>query len=104
MASSQFELNLVISVNNDTWILSTIDNNQVLSLQKHLWRTLFGITLLNTPQLLTGDFIAILNDNEHKGGAFRNYASKANIFMNFIFANNLFDLGYIGSNFTYCNG
>lgn len=57
-----------------------------------------------SPWLLTGDFNAIISDDEHRGGSFRNYFSKASLFSNFIFDNNLIDLSYIGQSFTLCNG
>lgn len=38
------------------------------------------------------------------GGNFSHYASKSSFFSDFILSNNLFDLGFSGSRFTWCNG
>lgn len=43
------------------------------------------------------------NSDEHKGGPFPNYSSKAKYFSSFITSNNLLDVGYIGPCFTWCN-
>lgn len=56
-----------------------------------------------SPWLLYGDFNAILNREEHRGGFFSNYASKFSLVLNFISKNNLLDLGFIISCLSWCN-
>lgn len=85
-------------------VLSIVYNSQRLSDQNLLQNSLSSLTSLNLPWLLAGDFNEILSANEHKGGNCRSYSSKAKIFYNFILQNNLLDLGFSGSNFTWCNG
>ncbi|KAJ0960519.1 hypothetical protein J5N97_001609 [Dioscorea zingiberensis] len=55
------------------------------------------------PWILLGDFNAILTNEEHRGGRFDYYNPKSKLFNEFINVNHLFDLGYIGSPFTWCN-
>lgn len=104
VASSRLVLHLVITTYDKTWILSTVYNSQILSDQKLLWRSLQGFSSLPIPWLLSGDFNAISSREEHRGGNFSHYASKSSFFSDFIFSNNLFDLGFSGSRFTWCNG
>lgn len=59
---------------------------------------------LNTPWLLNGDFNAISKFDEHRGGSFKHYFLKSISFSKFITDNCLFDLGFSGSGFTWCNG
>lgn len=40
---------------------------------------------------------------EHKGGHHSYYSQKAHLFSNFIASYELLDIGYIGSDFTWCN-
>lgn len=104
VASSRMALHLIITTSEDSWILSTIYNSQVLSEHKNLWKSLSGLSQLDSPWLLTGDFNDIMFEEEHKGGSFRNYSSKSKAFTTFIQSNNLLDLGFTGSCFTWCNG
>lgn len=60
-------IHLIITSNNRTWVLSIIYNSYILSEQKLLWHSLHGFSLLNTPWLLTWDFNAITNSEEHRG-------------------------------------
>ncbi|KAJ0972477.1 hypothetical protein J5N97_020436 [Dioscorea zingiberensis] len=55
------------------------------------------------PWILAGDFNAILNTDEHRGGCFDHYSLKSKFFNQFISDNHLFDLGFIGSPYTWCN-
>lgn len=91
MAISRSGVHLIISSSVDTWIFTTVYNTQVFSKHKKLWRSLNGISILNSPWLLTRDFNAICNNEVHRGGSFRNYASKLKSFMSFILDNNLID-------------
>lgn len=104
VAISILALHLVITTNGFSWILTTIYNSQVLIHQKRLWRSLSCFSALNLPWILTGDFNAILNQNEHFGGSFSYYAPKSTLFSDFISNNGLLDLGFLGSPFTWCNG
>ncbi|KAJ0972346.1 hypothetical protein J5N97_020305 [Dioscorea zingiberensis] len=59
--------------------------------------------MLNIPWILVGDFNAILNSTEHRGGTFDHYSIKSRHFNDFVSRNQLFDLGYQGSPYTWCN-
>ncbi|XP_039129854.1 uncharacterized protein LOC120265977 isoform X1 [Dioscorea cayenensis subsp. rotundata] len=102
VANSRSVLHLVISSDNISWILSVVYNSQVFTLQNLICKNLSGISALNT-RFLTGDFNAIISDEEHRGGSFRNYISKASLCSSFILKNNLINFGYIGPSFTWCN-
>lgn len=103
VAVSRSAFHLIISNSDDSWILTTVYNSHVLSDHRWLWFSLFGISLLNSPCLLTDDFNAISNMTEYRGGSFKNYSSKLNLFSSFISNNNLIDLGFVGPCFTWCN-
>lgn len=104
IATSRWALHLVISAVGSNWILTVIYNSQLISDHKFLWKQLSGMNSLNIPWLLCGDFNAISSYEDHRGGSFKNYAAKANIFSNFILDNSLIDLGFTGPRFTWCNG
>lgn len=71
--------------------------------QKALWNTLSGITSTSLPWLMAGDFNAILYDLDFKGRYSRSYSLKSSFFKNFVNKNNLLDLGFVGSRFTWSN-
>lgn len=98
---SKFVLHLVISqITRTTWILTIVYNGHHLAIQKLLWVELFGMSQINLPWLVIGDFNAISSFVEHKGGAFHYHANKARLFSNFMADNSLLDIGFIGSIFS----
>ncbi|KAJ0967671.1 hypothetical protein J5N97_024588 [Dioscorea zingiberensis] len=104
IANSRFSLHLVLTTERPKeWILSVVYNAQSVHLQKNLWHDLNSISSLNLPWILMGDFNAILNSEEHRGGCFDHYAAKAKHFTDFISSNQLFDLGFYGTPYTWCN-
>ncbi|KAJ0969863.1 hypothetical protein J5N97_022740 [Dioscorea zingiberensis] len=104
IAISRFSLHLIISSEKPKeWVLSVVYNPQNIQLQKALWQDLRFFSKLSLPWILLGDFNAILNPTEHRGGNFDHYSAKAKLFSDFINENQLFDLGFIGSPFTWCN-
>ena len=103
VVNSRLALHLVITTKDQSWVLTTVYNSQVISDHKRLWNSLNVFNTLQSPWLLTGDFNAITNQDEHKGGSFHHYYSKSRSFNKFITDNSLFDLGYIGSPYTWCN-
>lgn len=60
--------------------------------------------MLNFPWIVTSDFNAIFFPNEHRRGNFFNYVAKPRSFSDFVFRNNLLDLGFVGPEFSWCNG
>ncbi|CAN0926190.1 hypothetical protein LINGRAHAP2_LOCUS35190 [Linum grandiflorum] len=66
-----------------------------------------SISALNTNSevawLIVGDCNAVLYDYEKEGGNLINYSSTLD-FRNFLFDNELMDMGYIGDAFTWTNG
>ncbi|KAJ0975885.1 hypothetical protein J5N97_017850 [Dioscorea zingiberensis] len=103
-AISKYSLHLVISADNPKeWVLTVVYNSQRLQVQKSHWLELETFSSLELPWILVGDFNAIRNSEEHRGGGFNHYSSKSKCFNDFITDNQLFDLGFIGSPFTWCN-
>ncbi|KAJ0961508.1 hypothetical protein J5N97_002012 [Dioscorea zingiberensis] len=104
IAQSRFSLHLVLSSEKPKeWIVTIIYNSQHGNIQKALWKNLSLISMLDLPWILLGDFNAILNTNEHRGGLFVNYSLKSRHFNDFLIQNQLFDLGFYGPPFTWCN-
>lgn len=67
----RMNLHLVVMPNSrETCLLSIVYNGQRLELQKILWKELSGISNLNLPWILLGDFNEIISPDEHKGGIF----------------------------------
>lgn len=46
---------------------------------------------------------AVVSQDEHRGGSHYYYSRKAYVFSEFIALNNLLDVNYVGSPFTWCN-
>lgn len=63
---------------------------------------LSGMTFLNLPWIIMGDFNAVVSQDEHRGGSHYYYSIKAFVFR-FISTNNLLDVNYVGSLYTWCN-
>lgn len=56
LAVSRLSLHLVISIHFNSWVLIVVYNNYLINKQKSLWNEFVGISLLDLPWLLTGDF------------------------------------------------
>lgn len=50
-----------------------------------------------------GDFNAVVFLDEHRGGSHYYYSRKASVFAEFIATNNLLDVNYVSSPYTWCN-
>lgn len=81
-----------------------IYNRHHLAIQKLLWKELSCMSNINIPWLIVGDFNSIISPAEHKGGPYRYYARKAQVFADFIAENALLDIDCIGNLFSWCNG
>ncbi|XP_039146778.1 uncharacterized protein LOC120283989 [Dioscorea cayenensis subsp. rotundata] len=104
LARSRYVLHLVVTnVKNESWILSTVYNSNHYQVQTTVWYELSGIASLNLPWILIGDFNTIASLDEFQGGSRSYYRRKARVFSDFISVNNLFDVNYTGSRFTWCN-
>lgn len=68
-----------------------------------VWNKLSKLLRLGIPWFVVGCFNAIVSKMEHKGWSFDHYAAKSNILNDSICFNNLFDLGFPGPSFTWCN-
>lgn len=105
IAMSRNIILLVVSTNYmDGWILSVVYNPQMISAQTQVWTELSKFSCLMLPWLMVWDFNAIRLDEEHREGSFRHYIAKSKNFNDFICFNSLFDLGFFGHSFTWCNG
>lgn len=85
------------------FIISVIYNSYHLHNQCFLWHELSKITTLHLPWLILGNFDAILARHERRVGFFSSYIRKARSFLNFVESNNLLDLKYSSSQFTWSN-
>lgn len=52
---------------------------------------------------MIGDFNIVNDSSEHQGGNHSSYSRKFCYFSKFIFKNNLLDVGFTSSNFTWYN-
>ncbi|KAJ0984926.1 hypothetical protein J5N97_003282 [Dioscorea zingiberensis] len=101
IAHTHSSLHLIISSEKPKqWILSVIYNSQHVHVQKSLWNDLSVFSTFNLPWVILGDFNAILNNEENRGGRFENYAMKSKFFRTFVSTNQLLDLGFYGTPFT----
>ncbi|KAJ0981709.1 hypothetical protein J5N97_009964 [Dioscorea zingiberensis] len=104
ITNSRFYLHLILSTEKPKhWVLTVIYNAQSLILQNRVWNDLSYMSSLNLPWVLVGDFNAILTTEDHRGGSFDHYSAKSKSFNNFVSNNQLLDLGYHGSPFTWSN-
>lgn len=76
-------------------MFTAIYNGYRITIQKHLWRELSGMSHTNTPWILMGDFNTIASPTEHKGGLFQYYANKVHLFSDFILNSSLLDVGFM---------
>lgn len=61
-------LHLVISPTpNDSWVLSIIYNGCTLACKRSMWAQLSGMSNLELPWLLIGDFNSIVSSDKHRG-------------------------------------
>ncbi|XP_039118690.1 uncharacterized protein LOC120254702 [Dioscorea cayenensis subsp. rotundata] len=104
LAFSRHALHLVVSsALSKTFLISVIYNSLRWRSQLFLWNELSKITPLVIPWLILGDFNTVLSRNEHRGRNFSYYLRKSRYFSDFINNNNLLDLKFIGSPYTWCN-
>lgn len=104
IVKSRYALHLVITNSkNESWILSTIYNPSRIQNQYSVWQELSDLASINLPWILIGDFNSIVSLNELRGGSHLYYRRKARVFSDFIIANNLLEVNFSGSKFTWCN-
>lgn len=104
IVGSRYALHLVITNDrSNSWIISAVYNSNSIHRQRFLWNELSGLAYLNLPWLIMGDFNAMVSQDEHRGGSNYYYSRKASVFSEFIAANNLLYVNYVGSPFTWCN-
>ncbi|KAJ0960613.1 hypothetical protein J5N97_001489 [Dioscorea zingiberensis] len=104
IATSHYALHLILSFEKlEEWIVTVIYSSDHISLQKTLWHDLSVLATLNLPWILMGDFNTILNPDEHRGGSYNYYSTKSRVFNDFISQNQLCDLGFYGTPFTWYN-
>lgn len=104
IAASRRALHLIISPGlSGNWLISIVYNVVRFQAQCSLWQELSKLTHLQLPWLIVGDFNSIISNDEYKRGLFSYYSCKARCFLIFNEDNNLLDLYYIGSKYTWCN-
>lgn len=101
---SRFVLHLVITnCRNESWIISTIYNSTRIQEQSAVWFELSCLASITIPWILIGDFNAVASPSEYRGGSPIYYRRKARVFSEFIAINNLMEVNFAGSNYTWCN-
>lgn len=102
LVRSRFALHLVITADHSkNWIISTIYNSNSIHGQRLLWNELSGMTSLNLTWVILGDFSTVVSQEKHRGGSHYYYSRKAFVFSEFIATNNLLDVKYVGSPYTW---
>ena len=105
LAISRRSLHLIISSQLlVAWILSIVYNRQFIEAQRSLWNELTCISILNLPWSVIGDLNAICFQSEHKGGSFKYYSRKIDLFNDFIIKTSPLDINYCCPDFTWKNG
>lgn len=84
-----------------TWLLTAVYASPCRSIRNLLWDDL-KLPNLTLPWLLAGDFNEIISQEDKMGGRPFN-ESKAQPLINFLNRFDLFDLGFVGSRFTWTN-
>lgn len=90
-------------IHSRAWILSVLYNPSSIQGQSLTWKELSGITILNILWIILGEFNAVVDHYEHRGGSHSNYIRKAGMLSNFISKNSLLDVGFVRSEFTSWN-
>lgn len=104
IAVSKQALHIIISTNpSNNFMVSVIYNSTRFRKQCFLWHELSKLTSLRLPWIVLGDFNSILCKSEHRGGLFAYYDRKSRFFLDFVNSNNLIDLNFTGSSYTWCN-
>ncbi|XP_039144058.1 uncharacterized protein LOC120281255 [Dioscorea cayenensis subsp. rotundata] len=104
LVRSRFVLHLVITnCRNESWIISTIYNSTHIQEQSDVWFELSCLTYVSIPWILIGDFNAIVSLSEFQGGSPIYYRRKARVFSDFIAINNLIEVNFASSSYTWCN-
>lgn len=86
-----------------TWLFTAVYASPTRALRNQFWQELSNISISpNTPWLVAGDFNEILSQEEKHGGRPFN-PSKAIYLQNFIQQQQLFDLVFSGSKYTWSN-
>ncbi|KAK3231083.1 hypothetical protein Dsin_002964 [Dipteronia sinensis] len=98
-ASSRHSVTALVEVNSTLWILTVVYANPCVTTRRFLWSYLDAIrSCFALPWLVAGDFNEIVSSSEKRGGRFSHPNSG---FSNWIERNELVDLGFIGSKFTW---
>lgn len=104
LVKSRYDLYLVVTnAKNSSWILSTVYNPSRIQAQSSVWHELSGIASINLPCIIIGDFNAIASLKKFQGGSQIYYRRKARVFSDFIISNNLLEVNFTSSSFTWCN-
>lgn len=75
---------VISSVSHLSWILSVVYDGFKLDIHWNLWRELTGMSHLELPWLILGDFNSIISPTKHSDDSFDYYSHKAKIFYHFI--------------------
>ncbi|KAJ6670143.1 hypothetical protein OIU85_014250 [Salix viminalis] len=91
----------LVHVRNKCWLLTVVYANPNPRIRESLWTYFDGLARAsNLPWLVMGDFNDISCASEKCDG---NFDSRGSAFVDWISRNQLIDLGFSGSKFTWCN-
>ncbi|XP_038974547.1 uncharacterized protein LOC120105876 [Phoenix dactylifera] len=100
---AQQVLMIISEPNGAPWILSGVYASTDHRTRRVLWDELTHLIAQGFPTVIVGDFNCILERSEKRGGrAFTDSVDRRE-FRDFISRNGLVDLGFSGSQFTWCN-
>ncbi|KAJ6292418.1 hypothetical protein OIU78_024565 [Salix suchowensis] len=101
IAHASQSITALVHVRNKCWLLTVVYANPNPRIRESLWTYFDGLAKAsNLPWLVMGDFNDISCASEKCGG---NFDSGGSAFVDWISRNQLIDLGFSGSKFTWCN-
>ncbi|KAJ6418599.1 hypothetical protein OIU84_001878 [Salix udensis] len=101
IAHASQSITALVHVRNKCWLLTVVYANSNPRIRESLWTYFDGLAKTsNLPWLVMGDFNDISCASEKCGG---NFDSRGSAFVDWIGRNQLIDLGFSGSKFTWCN-
>ncbi|KAJ6319273.1 hypothetical protein OIU78_014820 [Salix suchowensis] len=101
IAHANQSITALVHVRNKCWLLTVVYVNPNPRIRESLWTYFDGLAKAsNLPWLVMGDFNDISCASEKYGG---NFDSGGSAFVDWISRNQLIDLGFSSSKFTWCN-
>ncbi|XP_008231741.1 PREDICTED: uncharacterized protein LOC103330914 [Prunus mume] len=101
VAHSSQTITALVTMDAKRWLLTVVYASPCSNVRTSLWKYFDGLAAVcNLPWLLLGDFNDIVCGDEKLGG---NFDVGGQHFIEWLDRNHLIDLGFSGTNFTWCN-